>query len=138
MKNKILALVFIASLFVVGCGPHDELSGQWRLLEYCYGNDCTEMEQYDILQTWVFGSKELSESDLMLAGVKAREGRQLAESTMDIQMGWARNAAGDSLFICDLEGMNCDTFAVVRLDVDTLVLQSGLNDSLVRQTFIRL
>ena len=132
-----LAVMAAASLSLSSCGDTPTIVGDWQLTEYCYGSDCTTLSEHGIVQVWQLTDEKAQESDNGEGLTVRRQGRLIQDSSIDNHIVWSMNAQGDSLYVEDQQCCRSDAFYVTRLEDDTLVLSSMLNNILVRQCFVR-
>ena len=140
--SKFIAIVSIALVFV-SCHKPATLNGSWKLSNFCYGGDCIEMGETEMVQIWEFSDVRTSDGVDTTGAKMWFDGRQSQDSTMDISMTWrltpsADTGGCDTLVVVNKLNKIEDTFWVTRLDRDTLELSSMLKNMLVRQIFVRM
>ncbi|MCR5192126.1 MAG: hypothetical protein K6D59_02380 [Bacteroidales bacterium] len=140
--SRFLAIVTIAVL-VSSCNKTPSFTGSWRLSNFCYGTDCIEMGESDMIQIWEFTDNKTTLTDDTLSAFEWFDGRQSQDSTMNIPMAWRKTTSHDTgscdtLFVVNKSNMVSDFFLVTRFDDDTLELSSMLKNMLVRQIFVRM
>lgn len=135
MKYSNLLALAIATIMLLGsCKQNsNDLFGTWQLNEFCYGSDCSHVTDHGIVQLWQFNSDALESTD----NKTVYSGRQFQEGIMDNDIMWSLSTKKDTLFTFSKTGDNPDTFLVQRIDNDTLVLSSMMNNILVQQQFVR-
>ena len=135
---RTMLMAFSVAALTVSCGGKDPMEGRWQLVEYCYGTDCVMLADHGVTQTWeLTGEVETSATSDNVAA-ELRKGRIMQEGVMDDSITWWLNPQGDTLHICNSQGMSQDAFYVTELEGDTLVLSSLINKIMVRQRFMRM
>lgn len=137
MIRKLFLLILpLASLFV-SC-KSSGISGEWQLIEYCYGKECINVTDHGIVQYWILSNTNPDNDSVVISNYPCKLGRQFQDSIMDINILWSVSTNNDTLFTTHLDGKNPDTLYITYLEKDTLVLSSMLNNILVTQRFLRL
>lgn len=140
MKSKpfltVVSCAVMALVFCGGCG-HKGIEGRWQLVKFCYGPDCIGMPERVLMQYWKFEGSPMEVAGATDGSETYKKGHQYQEGVMDQEVGWRINATGDTLFLVNPTGTLADTQIVTRLDKDTLVLSSMLNNIQVCQHFVR-
>ena len=107
--------------------------GSWQLMEFCYGADCSNVTDHDIVQIWQFNEDVVNCDESKTIHL----GRQFQEGIMDNEILWFFSKNNDTLFTSNKMGEDADTFLVQRLDKDTMLLSSLMNNILVQQLFVK-
>lgn len=138
MKYRFLVLLVLSLSLLAACSRNDGIWGKWQLVEYCFDGDCTQLADYDIVQTLDLqhGAGYTAQADGRT--VLFFEGRQFQSGMMDNPVYWRLTKTSDTLFVVDTSWQYPDTLLVNRLEADTLVLTSMINNKAVFQRFVRL
>lgn len=130
---KYLRIFFLMSavLLAASCGNKNAIVGSWQLQEFVYGEDTMSMDDFGIVQLWSFTSDHAEGDSLADYCI----GSQYQEDAMDHTIAWRLGKGDDTLFTCDLRGGHRDTFNIVRLDNEMMVLRSQLKETPVLQSF---
>ena len=134
-RNKTLRAFLAASVLAIvfsGCGGSDSVEGRWQLDEFCYGDDCINMQSHGFNQVWDFNDQKASD-----ASKGWKTGHQFQEEVMDQDIVWTVSAEKDKLYIKNVGGEAVDTHSIARMTGDSLTLTSTINNIQVRQHFTR-
>lgn len=136
MKNRILYLTCVSVMALLsscGRGAGSGIEGEWQLVEYCYGTDCTMLADHGMIQVWELNSELAGDT---LSQESWKKGVQRQDSVMHDEIEWMMN--GDSLLVVNKRNGTDESFLVSVCEADTLILTSMLNNKLVRQRFMRM
>ena len=140
----IMAYAVVAILTLLGCYScgrsqrhASTLYGDWRLQQYCYGSDCSDLTRYGLEQTWSFGQREASIDSACGDAWRFFVGSQSLSSDVVVDMVWSLYADSDSLTIINTSTHEVSHFLVERSSPDTLVLSSMENNVLEQMFFVR-
>lgn len=134
----ILSFVALSAVMLASCNKKNTVLGRWQMVEYCYGNDCVELLDYNINQIWELKPDAAEVFDSLFVAAEWHPGQRSQDKVMNENFMWALSADADTLFVMSDDGSYVDDYCLASVDADTMVLSSMMSNILVVQRFVRL